>query len=59
MLSIFFGIQAYAWAISKMFGTASFEVSSSSAGRKRRCAEAHILLLQMSDHQEGIVVDNL
>jgi hypothetical protein len=29
-----------------------------SAGRTCRCAEAHILLFQMSDHQEGIVVDN-
>jgi hypothetical protein len=29
-----------------------------SAGRTHRCAEAHILLFQMSDHQEGIVVDN-
>jgi hypothetical protein len=29
-----------------------------SAGRTGRCSEAHILLFQMSDHQEGIVVDN-
>jgi hypothetical protein len=29
-----------------------------SAGRTHHFAEAHILLFQMSDHQEGIVVDN-
>jgi hypothetical protein len=28
------------------------------AARTRRSSEAHILLFQMSDHQEGILVDN-